>query len=123
VKTLKFWLPVSLLLLNLACGIQFSPGEIQLFAGNGPVFSPTPTATETVTLPSTATPTAVPQYTVVPASTPPAYFWDTRLSELGVVLIQVTPVAGQPLFRLVEARYIPEAEAGGLNHIYVNVLN
>lgn len=55
-------------LLNLACGIQFAPGEIQVFSGNRPYVSPTPTPTATETPLPTPTPIPTPVYTVVPAA-------------------------------------------------------
>lgn len=55
-------------LINLACGIQFAPGEIQFFSGDKPYNSPTPTATATVTPLPTPTPIPTPVYTVVPAA-------------------------------------------------------
>jgi hypothetical protein len=59
-----------------------------------------------------------------PPSTPqyPAE-WDSRLTELGITLSRAQRQSGQPVFRLVKALYQDETEAGGLHHIFVEVLD
>lgn len=69
----QFWALLACLLLSQACGVQVSPGEIQLFTGNQPVVTPTPTPTPTVTPLPTATilppmPAATPAYTIEQAA-------------------------------------------------------
>ncbi len=49
--------------------------------------------------------------------------WDSRLSGLGVTLTRANAGYGQPVYRLVNARYQDEVESGGLHHIYVEVLD
>jgi len=49
--------------------------------------------------------------------------WDSRLDDLGVQLVRAQPAAGETCFRLVKAKWLNEAEAGGRHHIYVDVLD
>jgi hypothetical protein len=58
--------------INLACGVQFAPGEIQFFSGDEPIvtFTPTPPPTETAVPTPSPMPTAtpIPANTVIPAA-------------------------------------------------------
>ena len=49
--------------------------------------------------------------------------WDSRLDALGVQLVRAQPAAGETCYRLVKAKWLSEAEAGGRHHIYVDVLD
>jgi len=101
-----------------------------------PTITPTPTATP---LP-TATPTRIPptpvpvivqqaappaepeaQAASVPALPPRA--WDGRLSQLGVNVVDAAVSSGQPFWRLIEAKWENEQEAGGKHHIFIEVLD
>lgn len=88
---------------------------------------PTPTPTE---VPPTATqapqqpPRPQAQPTPVPVENPqPPRRWDSRLSALGVDVQPAGVKAGQFYWRLVEARWENEAEAGGGHSIFVDVLD
>jgi CRP-like cAMP-binding protein len=88
---------------------------------------PTPTPTE---VPATATPVpprlpqSQAQPTPVPVENPqPARRWDSRLYALGVDVQPAGVKAGQFYWRLVEARWENEAEAGGGHSIFVDVLD
>jgi len=99
-----------------------------------PTDTPMPTATDTPlpTPTDTPTPTAtrrrsrrLPAATATPTPRPtlPPRAWDPRLDALGVH-IEPAPVAkGQPYWRLVEARWANEQEAGGKHAIYVEVVD
>ncbi len=109
-----------------------------------PTDTPVPTATPTITptpLP-TNTPTPLPTNTPVPppppapvqpvaeaqvqaASAPaePPRAWDARLDQLGVNLAEAQVGSGQPYWRLIDAQWQNEQEAGGKHHIYVEVLD
>ena len=58
-----------------------------------------------------------------PEPAAPAISWDGRLDQLGVGLQAANVAPGQPYWRLVEARWEDEKEAGGKHNIYVNVLD
>lgn len=65
----QFGALLVVLLLGAACGVQVSPGEIQVFTGNQPFVTSTPSPTATVTPLPTATmppptPTPASEYTV-----------------------------------------------------------
>ena len=49
--------------------------------------------------------------------------WDSRLDAMNVQLVRAQPAAGQTCYRLVKAKWLNEAEAGGRHHIYVDVLD
>ncbi|MCS7220762.1 MAG: DUF5107 domain-containing protein [Anaerolineae bacterium] len=49
--------------------------------------------------------------------------WDPRLNDLGVRLVSASPVAGQPIWRLIEARWESPEEAGGLHHVFIRLLD
>jgi hypothetical protein len=53
----------------------------------------------------------------------PSRAWDGRLNELGVSVADAGVGSGQPYWRLIEARWEDEVEAGGKHHIYVEVLD
>ena len=93
-----------------------------------PTFTPTPTPTAT----STPTPTAtrhrarrVPAATATPTPRPtlPPLTWDPRLNALGVHVEPAPVTRGQPYWRLVDARWADEQEAGGKHTIYVEVVD
>jgi CRP-like cAMP-binding protein len=88
---------------------------------------PTPTPTE---VPPTATrapqqpPRTQTQPTPAPVENPqPPRRWDSRLSALGVDVQPAGVKAGQFYWRLVEARWENEAQAGGGHSIFVDVLD
>jgi CRP-like cAMP-binding protein len=101
-----------------------------------PVPSPTPLPTHTP-LPTptfTATPPPVVQQfvaaaPVLPTPEPVAQAaalpraWDPRLDRLGVRVEDAAVASGQQYWRLIEARWWDEQEAGGKHHIYVEVLD
>ena len=58
-----------------------------------------------------------------PEPAAPAISWDGRLDQLGVGLQAANVAPGQPYWRLVEARWEDEKEAGGKHNIYVDVLD
>ncbi|MBI3959416.1 MAG: cyclic nucleotide-binding domain-containing protein [Chloroflexi bacterium] len=108
-----------------------------------PTNTPIPTATPTITPTATPLPTATPvPPTPVPvfaqrqaqpeaepvaqaASAPalPPRAWDGRLSQLGVNVADASVVSGQPYWRLIEAKWESEEEAGGKHHIYIEVVD
>lgn len=49
--------------------------------------------------------------------------WDNRLNDLGVRVAEAGVAPGQQYWRLIEARWEDEAQAGGKHHIYVEVLD
>jgi len=114
--------------------------------------TPTYTPHPTQTLVPTPTPTITPTPTVTPTPEPqlPAFIqsvtnrgaqaaaqpepeeqkpalppraWDPRLDQLGVRVEEAQVASGQPYWRLVEAIWWNEKEAGGKHHIYVEVLD
>jgi hypothetical protein len=103
------------------------------------VITNTPAPATDTPIPPTATPippTAVPVAAVVrsaaakppPTATPaekpqPPRALDSRLASLGVGVEPVGVRSGQSYWRLVEARWANEAEAGGGHSIFVNVLD
>jgi len=66
---------------------------------------------------------APPPELVVAAAAPAPRAWDPRLDQLGVTVEEANVPSGQPYWRLVEARWANEAEAGGTHHIYVELLD
>jgi CRP-like cAMP-binding protein len=104
---------------------------------NTPTVTPIPTDTA---VPPTPTFTPVPPTAVVAvaqvqeeaapaepeartASAAPSRVWDSRLDALGVRVADAGVGSGQPYWRLIEARWEDEAQAGGKHHIYVEVLD
>ena len=107
-----------------------------------PVPTPTATAQNTNSLP---TPTVIPQnsdplppelfVTTVsiqptPAGTPTPtpgkaipWEWDPRLDDLGIEITRAESESGQPIYRLISARYLNESESQGLHHVFVEVLD
>ncbi len=57
------------------------------------------------------------------ASLLPPRAWDGRLDGLGIGVQDAGVPSGQPYWRLIEARWQNEQEAGGKHHIYVEVLD
>jgi hypothetical protein len=53
----------------------------------------------------------------------PPRAWDQRLSQLGVRVEEANVESGQEYWRLVEAIWWDEKEAGGKHHIYVELLD
>jgi hypothetical protein len=49
--------------------------------------------------------------------------WDDRLTPLGINLTRAQAAQGQPVFRLVKARYLDDTESGGMHHVFVEVLD
>lgn len=106
-----------------------------------PIPTATPEPTETPTPEPTQTPLPTPEPTqapppvvvVAPTEVPPpqpepravaaSIAWDSRLDQLGVVLRPAAVAPGQRYWRLIEARWANEEEAGGRHHIFVNVLD
>jgi hypothetical protein len=99
-----------------------------------PTPTPLPTATPTPRPTATTPPTPGPfiQQFIPPTATPEAVAqiasvapraWDPRLDRLGVHVEEAQVAAGQPYWRLIEARWADEQEAGGKHHIYVEVLD
>lgn len=88
---------------------------------------PTPTPTEvppTATRPPQQPPRPQAQPTPAPVENPqPPRRWDPRLDALGVNVQPAGVKAGQYYWRLVEARWENEAEAGGAHSIYIEVLD
>jgi CRP-like cAMP-binding protein len=88
---------------------------------------PTPTPTD-VPPTATAVPQAPPRTQTQPTPAPvenpqPPRRWDPRLDALGVNVQPTGVKAGQFYWRLVEARWENEAEAGGGHSIFVEVLD
>lgn len=77
-----------------------------------PVPSPTPVAAQ-------PTPTAAP---VSPVGDEPPV-WDPRLDELGITLTRAQANPGQPVYRLVAARYWDESESNMMHHIFIEVID
>ncbi len=109
-----------------------------------PTDTPVPTATPTITPTPTNTPTPLPTPTNTPPPPPPPApaaqaevqaaavpetppepprAWDPRLDQLGVRVAEAQVASGQPYWRLIEAKWENEQEAGGKHHIYVEVLD
>ncbi len=85
----------------------------------------TPTATLTVSVTRLVTDTAIGgagvlsvaiTHTMTPES------WDPRLTELGVAVLPAVVPIGAPFWRLLEARWLNEAEANGLHHVFIDVV-
>jgi len=111
------------------------------FPTNTPIPSATPTVTPTFTPEPTATNTPIPPAPVplfvqqqAPAPEPevqaasavpalPARNWDGRLSQLGMNVADASVAPGQPFWRLIEAKWEDEQEAGGRHHIFIEVLD
>ncbi len=53
----------------------------------------------------------------------PSLIWDPRLDQLGVKRDEVSVAPGQQYWKLVEARWEDEQEAGGKHHLFVEVLD
>lgn len=49
--------------------------------------------------------------------------WDPRLDAMDIQVVRAQPAAGETCYRLVKAKWLNEAEAGGRHHIYVDVLD
>ena len=99
-----------------------------------PTATPLPTATPPPPRTATTPPTPAPfiQQFIPPTATPepvaqaaavPSRAWDGRLDRLGVYVEDAPVAPGQPYWRLIEARWADEQEAGGKHHIYVEVLD
>jgi CRP-like cAMP-binding protein len=115
-----------------------------------PTYTPFPTATPLPTstplptnTPTPVPPTATPEQfvasafvaaaEVAPAETPtpeapaaapaPSRNVDPRIPQLGVTIEDAPAAAGQQYWRLIEARWEDEQQAGGKHHIYVDVLD
>lgn len=58
---------------------------------------------------------------VAAAAAPPARVWDSRLDQLGVKVADASVEPGQQYWRLVEARWEDESQAGGKHHLFVEV--
>jgi len=87
---------------------------------------PTPTDTETPTptpRPVRRQPTPAPTAPPPPRPTLPPRSWDPRLDALGVRIEPVGIAEGQRFWRLVEARWADERQAGGKHSIFVEVLD
>ncbi len=84
---------------------------------------PTPEPTRAPPPVVVAAPTEVPAPQPEPRAVAASIAWDGRLDQLGVVLRPASVAPGQTYWRLIEARWANEEEAGGRHHIYVNVLD
>lgn len=60
---------------------------------------------------------------LIQAAALPVRIWDQRLSQLGVRVEEAPVASGQQYWRLIEANWWDEKEAGGKHHIYVEVLD
>lgn len=49
--------------------------------------------------------------------------WDPRLDDLGIEITRAESESGQPIYRLISARYLNESESQGLHHVFVEVLD
>ncbi len=49
--------------------------------------------------------------------------WDPRLDQLGVTVEEAQVPSGQPYWRLIDAHWADEQQAGGTHHIYMEVLD
>lgn len=49
--------------------------------------------------------------------------WDSRLSELGIIVDEAVVAPGQVYWRLIKAEWQDEVESGGRHHIYVETLD
>lgn len=95
-----------------------------------PTPSPTPLPTATP-IPPTPVPVFVQQVQAAPepevqaASVPalPPRAWDGRLSQLGMNVADASVAPGQPYWRLIEAKWENEEEAGGRHHIFIEALD
>ena len=97
-----------------------------------PTPSPTPLPTATP-VPPIAVPVFVQQVQAAPqpepevqaASVPalPPRAWDGRLSQLGMNVADASVAPGQPYWRLIEAKWENEQEAGGRHHIFIEVID
>ena len=75
-----------------------------------------------VVIAPTPTPTAAPVVVTKPSPSG-QLVWDSRMDELGITMTSAQAQAGQPVFRLVEAKYENEFESKGMHHIFVEVLD
>lgn len=91
-------------------------------AATGPTGAPA--AASPAATPSPA-PAAGPEPTpaAAPAGASAPVVWDPRLDELGITLNRTQPQPGQPLYRLVAARYWDESESDWLHHVFVEVID
>ncbi len=99
-----------------------------------PTPSPTPLPTATP-IPPTPVPVFVQQVQAAPqpepeaqvqaASAPalPPRAWDGRLSQLGMNVADASVAPGQPYWRLIEAKWENEQEAGGRHHIFIEAID
>jgi hypothetical protein len=87
-----------------------------------PTATPPPTAAPFIQqfIPQEPTATAAPEVAVAAA---PARAWDSRLDRLGVRVEEAAAGPGQQYWKLIDARWADEREAGGKHHIYVEVLD
>ncbi len=53
----------------------------------------------------------------------PGLVWDPRLDQLGVRVERASSAPGQPVWRLIEARWESPEEAQGLHHVFIRVLD
>ncbi len=108
----------------------------------------TPIPTETPTITPTPSPTPLPTATPVPPTPVPVFVqqvqaapqpepevqaasapaappraWDGRLSQLGMNVADASVASGQPYWRLIEAKWENEQEAGGRHHIFIEVID
>jgi hypothetical protein len=68
-------------------------------------------------------PTETPAPEAPPPAAAPSRNLDPRLAQLGIAIDEAQASPGQPYWRLIEARWEDEQQAGGKHHIYVDVLD
>ncbi len=96
--------------------VQLLDGQGNVLARAGVDSSTVVAATSLVAMAPTPPPTSAPP-------SPQQPVWDPRLDDLGVRVVPASPVADQPIWRLVEARWESPEEAGGLHHVFIRLLD
>jgi len=86
----------------------------------------TPTATATLSVTATATATTIggaDALSVAITHTMTPEIWDSRLITLEVTVAPAVLPIGQPFWRLIEGRWLDEAESNGLHHVFIEVVD
>jgi hypothetical protein len=89
----------------------------------GPATEGEPTLVSPYPVTPTPVPSATPTSVSNGASNNETLLWDPRLDSLGIKVTQVQSQPGQPVYRLVAARYQDENESRGLHHVFVEVVD
>ncbi len=97
--------------------------QVQLVNGQGVVIASAEATgvSATPASPPTPTPASGPSSPLSPTAL--ALSWDSRLDELGVRLVRASPITGQLVWRLTEARWEDPQESRGLHHAFIRVLD